>query len=620
MPSRIEEYALIGDCHTAALVARDGSIDWLCFPRFDSGACFAALIGDDDNGRWLIRPSVEVREIRRRYRGETLILETEFVTDHGVVRVTDFMPPRTVALDLIRLVEGVRGEVPMRMELIIRFDYGSIVPWVHKVDGGISATAGPDTIRCLAPVALHGENLHTVGEFKVSEGQIVPFTLTWSVTHEQQTKPSDWKDDLKRTEKWWKAWAARCTYKGQWQDSVIRSLLTLKALTYSPTGGIIAAPTASLPECVGGVRNWDYRYCWVRDSTFTLYALIVGGYHEEARAWRRWLVRAVAGTPSRLQIMYGLAGERRLTELELPWLKGYENSSPVRVGNAAHAQFQLDVYGEVLDTLHLAHRTGLAPSEYSWQVQIALLGFLESAWREPDEGIWEIRGARRHFTHSKVMAWVALDRGVSNVELFGLPGDVAKWRSLRKEIHAEICREGFNTEVNSFVQYYGSREPDASLLMLPSVGFLPAHDARIRGTVEYIQRTLSEDGFVRRYRTHSELDGLPEGEGVFLPCSFWLADNLVLQGRSSEAREILERLLDLRNDVGLLPEEYDPDQKRFLGNFPQAFSHVGLINTARNLLAAGGPIEDRKLGGAAGKMMGKSISKRKPRMDDSDRY
>jgi GH15 family glucan-1,4-alpha-glucosidase len=603
MASRIEDYALIGDCHTAALIDRQGSIDWLCFPRFDSQACFAALVGDSNNGHWRICPSVEVREVRRRYRGDTLILETDFVTDHGVARVTDFMPPRTQAPDVIRVVEGIRGEVPMRMELTIRFDYGSVVPWVRKIDGGICATAGPDRIRCLSPIPMRGENLHTVADFSVSQGQTFPFSLTWFRTHLPEPERGEWKTNLEQTEAWWKQWAGRCTYKGKWQETVVRSLLTLKALTYLPTGGIVAAPTTSLPECAGGTRNWDYRYCWVRDSTFTLYALIVGGYHEEARAWRRWLLRAVAGTPSQLQIMYGLSGERRLTELELPWLKGYENSTPVRIGNAAHTQFQLDVYGEVLDTLHLAHRAGLAPGEYSWRVQTALLNFVQTAWREPDEGIWEIRGPRRHFTHSKVMAWVALDRGISAIEQFGLAGDAGKWRALRDEIHAEVCSKGFNTEVGSFVQYYGSSETDASLLMLPSVGFLPAEDPRIRGTVDHIQRSLVQEGFVHRYSTRSDLDGLPPGEGVFLPCSFWLADNLALQGRFSEAQDIFERVSDIRNDVGLLPEEYDPLQKRFLGNFPQAFSHVGVINTARNLLASNGPIEDRKQGSKTGKAL-----------------
>jgi GH15 family glucan-1,4-alpha-glucosidase len=594
MPSKIEDYAFIGDCHTAALVSKDGSIDWLCLPRFDSGACFAALLGDADNGRWLIRPSAEVREVRRRYRENTLILETEFVTDHGLVRITDFMPPRRANPEMVRVVEGVRGQVPMQMELVVRFDYGSIVPWVHRIRGGIRTTAGPDTIDCYSDVEMRGVNFRTIAEFNVAEGQTVPFTLNWSATHEKPPQCEDWKENLAHTETWWKKWASQCTYTGEWRDAVVRSLLTLKALTYRPTGGIVAAATTSLPERLGGVRNWDYRYCWVRDATFTLYALMIGGYHEEARAWRQWLVRAVAGTPSQLQIMYGLAGERRLSEMELPWLKGYEGSSPVRIGNAAYQQFQLDVYGEVLDAMHVAHRAGLAPSENSWRVQSALLEFIETAWKEPDHGIWEIRGPKRHFTHSKVMAWVALDRGINTVTRFGLEGDAAKWRALRDELHTEICREGFDPELNSFVQYYGSKDPDASLLLLPLVGFLPATDPRMRGTVDLISRELFCNGFVSRYPAKSEVDGLPSGEGVFLACSFWLADNLVMQNRIKEGREILERMLDLRNDVGLLPEQYDLQAKRFLGNFPQAFSHVGLINTARNLSGPGGPVEHRR--------------------------
>ncbi|MGH9674493.1 MAG: glycoside hydrolase family 15 protein [Bryobacteraceae bacterium] len=594
MPSRIEDYALIGDCHTAALVARDGSIDWLCLPRFDSGACFAALLGNRENGRWLIRPAAEIKETRRRYRGDTLILETDYVCEHGVARVTDFMPPRSAAADVFRIVEGVRGQVPMFLDLVLRFDYGSIVPWVEKSENGIRATAGPDTVHLRADVPLRGENFHTVSNFDVAEGQTHSFALTWTPTHEADPEHRSWKKSLTETEEWWLEWSGRCTYEGQWREPVMRSLLTLKALTYLPTGGMVAAPTTSLPEHIGGVRNWDYRYCWVRDATFTLYALIVGGYRDEADAWRRWLVRAIAGTPSQLQIMYGLGGERRLPEWEVPWLEGYENSSPVRVGNAAHSQLQLDVYGEILDTMRLAHRAGLDPSEHSWNMQRALLRVLEDAWRQPDHGIWEIRGPRRHFTHSKVMAWVAMDRGVSAVERIGLPGDASKWRKLRDEIHAEVCREGYDSKLNSFVQYYGSRDPDASLLMLPAVGFLPAEDERIRGTVALVQRELTRDGFVQRYHSRPEVDGLPPGEGIFLLCTFWLADNLALQKRFGEAREILERCLDLRNDVGLLPEEYDPAGQRFLGNFPQAFSHVGLINTARNLMAGGGPVEDRR--------------------------
>jgi GH15 family glucan-1,4-alpha-glucosidase len=589
----IEDYALLGDCQTAALVSSDGSIDWLCFPRFDSGACFAALIGEPENGRWQIRPSVEVRARHRRYRGDTLILETEFETDHGAVTVIDFMPPRTSAPDVVRVVQGRRGRVPMRMELVIRFDYGSIVPWVRHVERGIRATAGPDTLHCRADVELEGKGLTTVSEFTVSEGQSVSFTLTWSPTFDFTPEERDWKESLADTENWWTEWTGRCTYSGGWKEAVIRSLTTLKALTYAPTGGIVAAPTTSLPERIQGERNWDYRFCWIRDATFTLYALIVGGYHEEAKAWREWLVRAVAGTPSELQIMYGVAGERRLTELELGWLRGYESSRPVRIGNAAHQQFQLDVHGEIMDVLHLARRAGLHPTQDTWRIQCGLMNFLETAWREPDNGIWEVRGPRRHFTQSKVMAWVAMDRAVKAVEHFGLEGDAGKWRALRDEIREEVGRRGFDPELNAFVRYYGSKETDASLLMLPLVGFLDAQDPRMKGTLDLIERQLLESGFIRRYRDVPDADGVPASDAPFLLCTFWYADNLALQGREREAREVLERLLDLRNDVGLLPEEYDPSQKRFLGNYPQAFSHVGLINTARNLSASKGPSADR---------------------------
>jgi GH15 family glucan-1,4-alpha-glucosidase len=589
MASQIEDYALIGDCHTAALVSRQGSIDWLCFPRFDSAACFAALVGQPHNGRWLIQPSVEVRQIRRRYRGDTLILETDFETDHGAVTIVDFMPPRTAAPDVVRLVQGRRGEVPVHMELAIRTDYGSIVPWVRHIERGIRAVAGPDTLYCRADVEMRGEDLQTLADFKVSEGQTVSFRLTWFPTFDGEPEEHDWRKSLQETEQWWTEWSGRCTYKARWREAVMRSLLTLKALTYLPTGGIVAAPTTSLPERIGGVRNWDYRYCWLRDAAFTLFALMTGGYTAEARAWREWLVRAVAGTPSELQIMYGLSGERRLTELELKWLRGYEGSAPVRTGNAAHAQYQLDVYGEILEAMHVARRSGLAESEDTWRVQRSVLRFLEDGWREPDEGIWEIRGPRRHFTHSKVMAWMALDRGVAAVERFGRSGEAHKWRSLRDEIHAEVCGRGFDSDLNSFVQYYGSRQADASLLMLPLVRFLPPMDPRMCGTLDLIRRQLIRDGFVYRYAPEDNVDGLPAGEGAFLLCTFWLADNLAMQGRSAEAEEILERLLDLRNDVGLLPEQYDPVERRFLGNFPQAFSHVGLINTARNLTSGRSP-------------------------------
>ncbi len=593
MPSRIEDYALIGDCQTAGLVAKDGSFDWLCFPRFDSPACFAALLGTPEHGRWRISPAGEVRSVRRRYYEGTLILETEHTTDTGVVAVIDFMPIRTDAPDVVRIIEGRRGKVPMHMDLAIRFDYGSIVPWVRHTPRGIRAVAGPDTLYVRSDVEMHGENLHTVADFTVAEGQRLAFLMTWASTYQPESPERDPEQSLRETEAWWRAWSQRCTYRGPWREAVVRSLITLKALTYAKSGGIVAAPTTSLPEHIGGVRNWDYRYCWLRDATFTLYALMNAGYIDEACAWREWLVNSVAGNPAELQIMYGLMGERRLVELTLDWLPGYENSLPVRTGNAAYRQHQLDVYGEVMDTLYVARRKGLGPNEDAWRIQRQMMRFLETNWNHPDEGIWEIRGPRRHFTHSKVMAWVAVDRAIKAATEFGLPGDVDKWRRLRETIHREVCRYGFDPELNSFVQYYGSKDPDASLLMLPLVGFLPATDPRIVGTVEYIQRRLMRDGFVDRYPTHSDVDGLPPGEGAFLICTFWLADNLAIQGRTSEARELFERLLDLCNDVGLLSEEYDPEARRLLGNFPQAFSHVGLINTATNLSRRHGPAEDR---------------------------
>ncbi|HWP43721.1 MAG TPA: glycoside hydrolase family 15 protein [Blastocatellia bacterium] len=594
MASHIEDYAMIGDCETAALVSRNGSIDWLCFPRFDSGACFAALLGTPENGRWIIAPAGEVRAVRRRYLEGTLILETDFETDSGSVTLIDFMPLRNERPDLIRIVVGKRGQVPMHMQMTIRFDYGWIVPWVRRTERGIRATAGPDTLYLRTSVDLKGENLHTVAEFTVSEGQRIPFELIWAPTHGPEPSERNPEEILRESQAFWREWSGRCSYNGEWREAIVRSLITLKALTYLPTGGILAAATTSLPEKIGGSRNWDYRYCWLRDATFTLYALIDGGYIEEASAWREWLVNAVAGRPSEIQIMYGLAGERRLTELELKWLPGYEGSSPVRIGNAAFGQHQLDVYGEVLDALYLARRSGLELSENAWRVQRAMMDFLETDWDKPDEGIWEVRGPRRQFTHSKVMAWVAFDRAVKEIELFGLQGPLDKWRHLRKKIHDEICREGFDPELNSFVQYYGSKETDASLLMLPMVGFLPARDPRMLGTVELIQKSLMSDGFVHRYKTDPAIDGLAPGEGAFLICTFWLADNLALQGRYREARDIYERLLDLRNDVGLLSEQYDPSSRRLLGNFPQAFSHVGLINTARNLEKAEGPAKDRQ--------------------------
>ena len=589
----IEQYGLIGDCQTAALVGSDGSIDWLCFPYFDSGACFAGLLGDEKNGRWMLAPADEA-VTTRRYRGDSLILETAHQTAGGEVTVIDFMPPRGSEPDLVRMVVGRRGQVRMKMELVMRFDYGSVVPWVRRIERGILAVAGPDTLTLHTPIELRGRNFTTVAEFTVSEGEQIPFVLAWHPSHEPELPEIDAQAALRFTEDWWQQWSGRCTFQGPWRDAVMRSLITLKALTFSPTGGIVAAATTSLPEHLGGVRNWDYRFCWLRDATFTLYALLITGYTEEAKAWRDWLLRAVAGDPSTLQIMYSITGARRLTELELGWLAGYENSRPVRIGNAASGQFQLDVYGEVMDMLHVCRRQGLPEDEPSWRLQHALLEFLEKGWKGADEGIWEVRGPRRHFTHSKVMAWVAFDRAVKAVECFGRKGSVDRWRKLRAEVHEEVCREGFNERIGSFVQFYGSNELDASLLMIPLVGFLPATDPRVRGTVEAVQRGLVRNGFVDRYAPKPHVDGLPPGEGSFLPCSFWLADNLALIGRRDEARELFQRLLDVRNDLGLLSEEYDPVAKRLVGNFPQAFSHIGLVNTARNLVAHEGPAEHRQ--------------------------
>lgn len=583
MALRIENYALIGDCQTAALVANDGSIDWLCLPRFDSPACFAALLGDAGNGRWAISPSGLVRSVRRRYLDNTLVLETEFTTDAGVVAVIDFMPVRDTRPDLIRIVEGRRGSVPLQMDLVIRTDYGSVVPWVRQADDGLAAIAGPNALRLRTPVKTHGKNLTTVAEFTVAPGQRVPFALTWYRSYDPPPEPIDPEAALKETVAWWQEWAGRCTYKGVREDLVMRSLITLKAMTYAPSGGLVAAPTTSLPEFVGGVRNWDYRYCWLRDATFTLLALINCGYTAEAKDWREWLLRAVAGDPSKLQIMYGVAGERRLDEYEVPWLGGYEASHPVRVGNAASNQFQLDVYGEVADAMYHGRNAGLKSAPAGWALEKALLRFVEKAWSEPDEGIWEVRGPRRHFTHSKVMAWVALDRTVKSAEQFHLDGPLDRWRALRKTVHEQVCREGFNTKLNSFVQSFGSDLLDASLLMIPVVGFLPPDDPRVKGTVAAVEKHLMRDGFVMRYDTSRSEDGLPPGEGAFLPCTFWLADCHALAGDRDKARAVFDRLAGLCNDVGLLSEEYDAAAGRLVGNFPQAFSHIGLVNTALNL-------------------------------------
>jgi GH15 family glucan-1,4-alpha-glucosidase len=596
MPSRIEDYALVGDLETAALVARDGSIDWLCLPRFDSAACFAALLGTPDHGRWLLCPAGDVRKTERRYRPGTLVLETDFETDSGAVTVVDCMPVRTERPELIRLVVGRRGQVPMRTELVIRFEYGSIVPWVRGKDDGITAIAGPDALRVRSDVELHGKDFRTLGEFTVSAGQRIGFNLTWHPSYKPPPPPIDVEEAVRVTQDWWQEWSSRCTYQGNWRDTVLRSLITLKALTYAPAGGILAAPTTSLPEQLGGVRNWNYRYCWVRDATFTLYALLHSGYQEEAGAWRDWLLRAVAGKAAQLSILYGVTGERRLPELELDWLPGYEGSAPVRIGNAAHKQFQLDVFGEIMDVLHLARRTGLRLTEDGWRVQRGLLEFLESHWNQPDEGIWEVRGPRRHFTHSKMMAWVAFDRAVKDAEEFKLEGPLDRWRTLRDTIHAEICQHAFDPRIGAFVQAYDSHHLDASLLMMPRVGFLPPGDPRIQGTVAAIERHLMSDGLVARYATESAVDGLPPGEGAFLPCTFWLADTYALMGRPADAQRVFEQLLALRNDVGLLSEEYDTAARRLVGNFPQAFTHVGLVNTAHNLAVGGGPAVHRRQG------------------------
>jgi len=586
---RIEDYALIGDTQTAGLVSTAGSIDWLCLPRFDSGACFAALLGNERDGRWLHTPEGDVKAHRRHYRPGSLVLETELETADGAVRIVDCMPIRDRTPDVVRIVEGLRGRVPVHMELILRFGYGSVVPWVRQVDGRLRATAGPDSIELVTPVETRGEDFRTLADFTVGPGDRVPFLLRWHPSHEPPPSPIDPVAAAEDTDAWWSEWTGRAHLDlghDHWRDVVMRSLVTLKALTYAPTGGIVAAATTSLPEKVGGVRNWDYRYCWLRDATFTLYSLMLAGYVDEATAWRDWLLRAVAGEPSKLQIMYGPAGERRLDEFELPHLGGYEGSRPVRIGNAASGQFQLDVYGEVMDAMHQGRRAGMSDDGgFGWAFQCALMDFLESAWMEPDEGIWEVRGPRRHFTHSKVMAWVAADRAVNATERFDCTGPVERWKALRDQIHTEVCAKGFDADRNTFTQYYGATGTDASLLMMPLVGFLPARDPRMQGTLAAVERELTTpDGFVMRYATDSsDVDGLPPGEGCFLACTFWLADNLMLAGRLDEATALFERLLSLTNDVGLLSEEYDPVGQRLLGNFPQAFSHVSLVNSAHNL-------------------------------------
>jgi len=582
----IEDYALIGDLQTGALVSRYGAVDWLCFPRFDSGALFAALLGTPENGHWTIQPHGEFRPLSRRYRDDTLVLESELETDTGVVRLIDFMPPRETNPDLVRIVEGVRGRVDMRMELVLRFDYGSIVPWVRTLEGTLVAIAGPDAVLLRTPVEQEGRDMRTYAEFSVGEGDRVPFVLRWFPSDQTPPEPIEPERALEETVAFWEEWAAVCKFEGRWHDAVHRSLLTLKALTYAPTGGIVAAPTTSLPEWIGGVRNWDYRFCWLRDATLTLLALIRGGYVDEAGAWRDWLLRAIAGSPDDLQIMYGVAGERRLTEIELDWLDGYEGSRPVRIGNGASGQRQLDVYGEVVDAFYQARRQGLAPSDDAWRLTCRLIDWLESGWQEPDEGIWEVRGPRRHFTHSKVMAWVAFDRAIKMVERIGRDGPVDRWKSIRREIRREVLEHGYDADRGTFVQFFGSDRLDASCLLIPLVGFLPATDERVVGTVRAIEQDLVRGGFVERYRADEEnadVDGLPPGEGVFLPCSFWLAAVLHQQGRRDEAVALYDRLLALRNDVGLISEEYDPERGRLVGNFPQAFTHIGIVETAFTL-------------------------------------
>ncbi|MFD9328373.1 glycoside hydrolase family 15 protein [Streptomyces sp. NPDC060065] len=592
MQRRIEDYALIGDEQTAALVGRDGSVDWLCLPRFDSAACFAALLGGDEHGHWRIAPKGAGDCTRRAYRPDTLVLDTEWDTDEGSVRVTDLMPQREGAPDLVRIIEGLSGRVEMRGLLRLRFDYGLVVPWMRRADGHRVAVAGPDAVwlRSEPPVHTWGKDFRTHSEFTVAEGEKVAFVLTWHPSHRPRPALCDPFEALRTSVEDWQAWSARCRYDGPHRDIVMRSLITLKALTYEPTGGIVAAPTTSLPEELGGVRNWDYRYCWLRDSTLTLGALLSAGYHEEAEAWRDWLLRAVAGDPADLQIMYGLSGERRLTEYEIPWLPGFARSSPVRVGNDAVNQLQLDVYGEVIDSLSLARSSGMPMKPHMWRVQVALMEFLRTAWRQPDEGIWEVRGPRRHFVYSKVMAWVAADRAVRALETDPkLGGDLNGWRAMRDEVHQEVCERGYDPGRNTFTQSYGSRELDASLLLIPRVGFLPPDDPRVIGTVDAVRDELGHSGFLRRYSLEeNEVDGLPGDEGTFVACSFWLAEALHLTGRTQEAYELFERLVALANDVGLLAEEYDPLAGRQLGNFPQAFSHIGLVSTALALFGSEG--------------------------------
>ena len=598
MSKRIEDYGFIGNLLSCALVARDGSIDWLCLPRFDSDACFSALLGTEENGYWRIAPADGDYRVTRRYREGTAILETTFETRDGAATLIDFMPlaQDEEHVDVFRIVRGDRGRVAMRMELALRFGYSQTVPWVRRTDFGLRAVAGPDAVELHTDVDLKGENYRTIAEFSVGEGAAVPFSLCWHPSHRARETAIDPEVRLEETASWWTAWSGRCRFlgaKAHWRDAVVRSLITLKGLSYRPTGGIIAAATTSLPEEIGGERNWDYRFCWIRDATLTLYALLTSGYREEARAWRQWMLRAAAGHPSQLQIMYGLSGERRLNETELTWLAGYENSKPVRIGNAAYDQLQIDVYGELMDALHVGRKFQLEPSRDAWNFQRALLENLKRKWARPDKGIWEVRSGSRHFTHSKLMAWVAYDRAVRAVKDFGLSGPADAWKAQRDTIRAEILENGWSEKRKSFVQFYGGEALDASLLLIPLMGFLPADDPRVVATVDAVKRDLTEDGLVLRYRPEETEDGVAGGEGTFLVCTFWLADALCMIGRRDEAEEIFERLLSLRNDLGLLAEEYDPRAGRQLGNFPQAFSHVGLVNTANNLISAARPAARR---------------------------
>ena len=594
MASRIEDYAMIGDLGSAALVSREGSIDWLCWPRFDSDACFAALLGTPEHGRWLIGPKDETAKITRRYRPNTLILETRFETAEGAAVLVDFMPPRDRGSHLLRLVVGERGHMEFHGELILRFGYGAIVPWVTRIDDNtLRAVAGPDMAVLRSTVHLHGENFKTVGDFSVSAGEKVSFSLSYALSHREAPEAVDAEAQLSATEKFWTGWAGKNKISCPWDEAVVRSLITLKGLIFAPTGGMVAAPTTSLPECIGGPRNWDYRFCWLRDATLTLLALMNGGYYEEALMWRDWLLRAAAGSPKQIQIMYGIRGERRLTEWEVSWLPGYENSKPVRIGNAAHNQLQLDIFGEVMDALHQAREGGLGTNEAGWDVQREFLAHLEKIWPDRDEGLWEVRGGRQHFTHSKAMAWLAFDRAIKSAETYNLPGPLERWRAIRDRIHNDVCAHGFDAELCSFMQSYGSKELDASLLLLPAIGFLPPEDPRIIGTVEAIERGLMSDGLVRRYDTEKSEDGLPAGEGMFLACSFWLVDAYLMIGRRDDAVRLFERLLALRNDLGLLSEQYEPSTRRLVGNFPQAFSHLALVNSASNLAHDRKPAEQR---------------------------